>query len=69
MQLVSLADCQVFVCLYDLILCVPSTIFQLNRDGSPLVEPVLCFAQEPQRRDAVEARTCGPSVASQALYH
>ena len=24
-----------FVCLFDLILCVPSTILQLNRDGPP----------------------------------
>ena len=31
----------VFVCLFDLILYVPSTIFQLNRDGSSWVEPVL----------------------------
>ena len=30
-----------FVCLFDLILYVPSTIFQLNRDGSSLVERVL----------------------------
>ena len=31
-----------FVCfLLDLILYVPSTIFQLNRDGSSWVEPVL----------------------------
>ena len=29
------------VCLLDLILNVPSTIFQLNRDGSSWVEPVL----------------------------
>ena len=28
-----------FVCLFDLILYVPSTIFQLNRDGSSWVEP------------------------------
>ena len=27
--------------LFDLILCVPSTIFQLYRDGSSWVEPVL----------------------------
>ena len=31
-----------FVCLIDLILYVPSTIFQLNRDGSFWVEPVQC---------------------------
>ena len=29
------------VCVFDLILYVPSTIFQLNRDGSSWVEPVL----------------------------
>ena len=28
-------------CLFDLILYVPSTIYQLNRDGSSWVEPVL----------------------------
>ena len=29
------------ICLFDLILYVPLTIFQLNRDGSSWVEPVL----------------------------
>ena len=29
------------ICLFDLILYVPSTIFQLNRDESSWVEPVL----------------------------
>ena len=29
------------LCLFDLIFYVPSTIFQLNRDGSSWVEPVL----------------------------
>ena len=29
------------LCLFDLILYVPLTIFQLNRDGSSWVEPVL----------------------------
>ena len=29
------------VCLYDLILYLPSTIFKLCRDGSSLVDPVL----------------------------
>ena len=28
-------------CLFDLILHVPSTIFQLNRDGSSWIEPLL----------------------------
>ena len=32
-----------FVCLFDLILYVPSTIFHLNRDGSSWVEPVLSW--------------------------
>ena len=32
-----------FVCLFDLILYVPSTIFQLNRDESFWVEPVLSW--------------------------
>ena len=33
----------VYVCIFlsDLIFYVPSTIFQLNRDGSSWVEPVL----------------------------
>ena len=30
-----------FFCLFDLILYVPSQMFQLNRDGSSWVEPVL----------------------------
>ena len=34
-------SCERFVCLFDLILYVPSTIFQLYRDGSSWVEPVL----------------------------
>ena len=29
----------------------------------------MCLAQGPQRSDADEARTRGPSVSSQALYH
>ena len=31
----------VYVCLFDLILYIPSTIFQLNKDRSSWVEPVL----------------------------
>ena len=38
-QATAISD--VFVCLLDLILYVPSTIFQLNRDRSSWVEPVL----------------------------
>ena len=33
----------IFVCLFDLTLYVPSTIFQLNRDRSSWVEPVLSY--------------------------
>ena len=29
----------------------------------------MCLAQGPQRSDNGEARTRGPSVSSQALYH
>ena len=29
----------------------------------------MCHAQGPQRNDTGEARTRGPSVSSQALYH
>ena len=29
----------------------------------------MCLVQRPQPSDASEARTCGPSVLSQALYH
>ena len=29
----------------------------------------MCLGQGPQRSDAGEARTQGPSVSSQALYH
>ena len=32
-----------YVCLFDLILYIPSTIFQLNRDRSSWVEPVLSY--------------------------
>ena len=37
----KLTQNQSFVCLFDLILYVPSTIFQLNRDRTSWVEPVL----------------------------
>ena len=29
----------------------------------------MCLAQGPQHSDAGEARTCSPSVSSQAFYH
>ena len=57
------------LCLFDLILYVPSTIFQLYRDESFWVEPVLSYDKGPQRSDAGEVRTRGPLVSSQALYH
>ena len=59
--------------LFDLILYAQSTIFQLYRDGSTWVEPVLlklglmCLAQGPQCSYAGDARAPGPSVSNQAL--
>ena len=53
--------------LFDLILYIPSTIFQLYRDGSSWVELVL--SSRTQHIDAREARTLSPSVSSQTLYH
>ena len=59
------------VCLFDLILYVPSTIFQLNRDGFSWVEPVLSYDKCVLLEDhnAVTPVRLGPSVSSQALYH
>ena len=37
----SFNPCNSLFCLFDLILYIPSTIFQLNGDGSSWVEPVL----------------------------
>ena len=63
-----------FVSLFDLILYVPSTIFQLCRTGLPgwnqcVQLGSICLAQGPQRSEANEARIRSPSVSSQALYH
>ena len=51
-----------------LMLYVPVNIFQLCRDGSSCVEPVLS-KDKCVFLNAVEARSRGPSVSSQALYH
>ena len=51
----------VLLILFDLILYVPSTIFQLYWDRSSWVEPVLSLAQG-QHSHAGEARTRGPIV-------
>ena len=65
--------CKMFVCLFDLILYVPSTIFQLNRGGFSWLEPVLsydkCVLLKDHNSDAGEARTRCLSVSSQALSH
>ena len=37
--------CDLESCLFDLILYVPLTIFELNRDGSSWVEPVLSYGK------------------------
>ena len=59
------------ICLFDLIPYVPSLIFQLNRDGSSLVEPVLSLDKCVllKDHDAVTPVNLEPSVSSQALYH
>ena len=60
-------------CLFDSILYVPSTIFQLYKDGLPGLNQHLArikvSCSRTQRSDAVEDRTRGPLVSSQALYH
>ena len=71
-----------FVCLFDLILYVPSAIFQLNRDGSSWAEPVLsqdkCVllkehnAVKPVRPFRLESSTlplshCAPSLSLSAI--
>ena len=40
-KMVQYKHMRIFCFLFDLILYVPSTIFQLNRDGSSWVKPVL----------------------------
>ena len=61
------------ICLFDLILYVHSTIFQLCGTGLPGLSQYLArinvSCSRTQRSDAGEARTRGPSVSSQALYH
>ena len=42
LKTITLLNNIVFVCLFDLILYVPSTIFELNRDGVSRVELSLC---------------------------
>ena len=59
--------------LFDLIIYIPSTIFQLCRYRSSWVEPVLtrinvsCSRTQPS--DSGEAQTCDLLVSSQVLYH
>ena len=59
--------------LFDLILYLPSTIFQLCRDGSSWFEPVQSrinvTCSRTQRSGTGEAGTREPSVSSQALYY
>ena len=68
-------SCFVFCLIWFFSLYVLLTIFQLYRDGSSWVELVLSWElinvswPRTQRSEAGEARTRGPSVSSQALYH
>ena len=57
--------------LFELILYVPSAIFQLNRDGSSCVESVLSQDKCVLLKDhnAVMPVRLELSVPSQALYH
>ena len=54
-------------CLFDLILYVPSIIFQLNRDGSSWVEPVLSYDKCALIKDHNAVMPVSLSVSSQAL--
>ena len=67
----SLTKISMEYCLFDLILYFPSSIFQLNRDGSSWVEPVLSYDKCVLLKDhnAVTLVRLKPSVSSQALYH
>ena len=61
-------------CLFDLILYVTSTIFQLNREGSSWVEPVLSLdicvlLKDHNTETLVRLEPVAPFVSSQALYH
>ena len=55
--------------LFDLILYVPSTIFQLNRDGPSWVEPVLSYDKcvLPKDHNTVMPVRLEPAASSQAL--
>ena len=60
-----------FVCLFDLILHVPSTIFQLNRDGSSWVEPVLSWDKCVLLKDhnAVTPMRLEPAASRSQIKH
>ena len=57
--------------LFDLILYVPSTIFQLNRDGSSKVEPVLSYDKCVLLKDhnAVTLVRLEPAVPGSGVKH
>ena len=60
-----------FVCLFDLILYVPPPIFQLNRDGSSWVEPVLSWDKCVLLKDhnAVTPVKLEPAVSRSQVKH
>ena len=60
-----------FVCLFDLILNVRSTIFQLNRDGASWVEPVLSYDKCVLLKDhnAVTPVRLEPAVPRSRVKH
>ena len=59
--------------MFDLILYVPSTIFQLIGTGlhglNQYLARINVSCSRTQRNEACEAETRGPLVLSQALYH
>ena len=58
-------------CLFDLILYVPSTIFQLNRDGSSWVEPELSWDKGVLLKDhsAVTPVRLEPAASRSRVKH
>ena len=62
----------VLICLFDSLRPINNLSVKQGRVflGSTSTKlGLMCLEQGPQRSDAGEARTLGPSVSSQALYH
>ena len=68
---VTIAQYCLFVCLVDFILYIPSTIFQLNRDRSSWVEPVLSWDKCVLLKDqnAVTPMRLEPAASRSRVKH